>query len=835
MNIGENSDINLIKYYAFEPEALKASFVKKSQDAISEYSYLMKICQLYNFRINWNYLFEFDDLIYGFKEVPGFMGNFGAYLKGFRNLSSDIKIDSFLDNAIFKDIPCIREFFCYSTFPSVFYNFISSESFELGYNFIKNFFDEHAILPLLVSSFLLHSMLFQDRLISSFLINFINSMKKVSASKDDDLSNHFYQMENKKGEMWRRKYGLDLSEIKNIFYQSLKACTSYLSEYQIKIVQDLYKKDKDLAIYVISELFLKDIMKNLSKYLSISNNTNIISLDDSIKCPPNSLYIKRRHVLIDLYDELDFNEIIQIICQSPICYKFAKIRKMIINTGYRITLSLADIKIICLMTIYKSLTPAQRLQPLHEINLKINNTVRSVSKIFVFQEVFNKKDFVDDIFKLYFKQQEHFEMKKKMPKQTHTIDEMKKCKEAREVHRFLMKYSGHLNKLFLYLNATREIVRSRAHEFVNDILLKRQVFDPYEFELYQIKRFMLDVIPTKGLTGPNIIDQYNSISSFMKNDKSKFIFIDINKLSKNLVQIIYNTTKNIDENSDDYKLLQRFVETVDYISYLLYIAKMNKEEASSIIGPNFNFDAKKNIIINDDSDVNENNHESNNNNANCNNNDNNSNNNNNNNSSNNNNNDNNNSNYSNNNNNNSNGQNEISYIDNKMKEIVNRNTNDFSDSDGLQDIDDLFSFYKDIREIILLTNESMRNESLFIRSEFNIGQKIKSFVTIENLIEKSIKKSNFENDKGAQRFLFFLIMRAGQDTPEESSSMFSLDQSNECFFFRANLIKSKIYLDQLISRNKKSGIMMPNELWQVSECLDKLACFCNMKKQLSIE
>ena len=131
MNLEENSEIDLVKYYAFEHEGLEKCFLRKCQDALSDYSYYMKIYQLLNFRLKYNDLFEINELLYSHADNLPINMKVGDFLHNFRKLPLDIKVDSFLENSIFKNIPCIREFFCYSTFPSIFYNFISAESFEI--------------------------------------------------------------------------------------------------------------------------------------------------------------------------------------------------------------------------------------------------------------------------------------------------------------------------------------------------------------------------------------------------------------------------------------------------------------------------------------------------------------------------------------------------------------------------------------------------------------------------------------------------------------------------------------------------------------------------------
>lgn len=729
----KNNEIDIVKYYTFEHDELRKSFVKKCQNAISDYSFYMKMYQLFRLRIDYTGSFEFDNLLYTFVKDMQFIdySMISRMIKDVRQPKNSFNITSFLNNLIFKNISCIREFFCFSTFPSIFYDFISEQSFELGYNFIKSFFDEPKVMPLLVSSFLHHSMIFQDRLFSTFLNQYINDYAK------------------KKDEIEKSNKDEKLNKQIDIFYNSLKSCTSYLNQFQIKIIKDLKEKDEETACYIVSELFLKEVITNLSKYHSISNDTNVIVVDSSLDNPPNTLHIKQRNVLVDLYDKLDPKKLVEIICDSKLCCEFSNIQEMLIDDGYNTTLSVADIKIISYLWMF-ILLPDQRSKSLELFNKRHNASVNKGIKII---KVYEQKEFINDICTFYFNNRECFN--KNMPTVTYTMDEMKKSQEVREYRKFLMKYSNHLNNLLLYLNSTNEILTCKMDEFVNKILLTQQVFNPSKFEFNQIKSFVLLQKPND-----NQISNCKCMTDFFKNEKQKPSFINIDDLIENLHVINKKNSNNDPE--QEKRPYSRFIQIVEKVSYLLYMTRMNKENSSKDMDDVFDFNEEE----------------------------------------------------------------QKDAINPKLINLIKDYTNDFNNNKIPPDSDDFFQYYDDIRDIIVASDKEMKIDCLHLRSQFNIGRTIKTFITIVKLIQKSIQKSVFEKDENLQRFIIFWIFHPKNDEINES-----IDFNKEIVYFKANLIKARLFLDKMINDNKKSGILMPLKLIEANKSLEKLAIFCNMKKE----
>lgn len=822
----QNDEANLVKYYTFEHHELERSFVGKCQSAISDYSFYIKVYHLLYFRIKYNGFFEFNDLLYSYADSAPNSTQTYKMLAINRKLDPSVSISKFLSNPIFRNIPCIHEFFCYSTFPSIFLSFISEESFSLGYKFIKNYFDEPKIMPLLVSSFLLHSMLFQDRLISNFL-NRINKSKKKQASSELKLqAKYFYEFQIDEEELWKDKYGLELKKIKKKFYKALEECTSYLNYYQIKIIKDLQQKDKEKAIYVVSELFLKEIMKNLSKYHYISNDTNILSKNTSVLGPSNTLYIKRCNILSDIYDKLDFDIVVKIICDSKMCYEFSNINEMIINDGYKNAMSQADIKINSYLWLYSKLPEEKRSISLELIKFdELDNNEAETTKVSAiiynyinYVKLYDQKDFANDISILYFKVSEHFNQN--MPKTTHTFDEMKKSKEVRTYRKFLMKYSNHLNNLLLYSNSTIEILRSRLARFVEKVLLKEHSFDPY---IYELNQFALFALP-KNTNSPITKILKDATSNNNNVIEQPINFIEIAKKLDN---------DNIKNKNNDLPHYSRFIKIIEIASYFLYIHKMNNDNTLNNMADVFDFNTQINFsqsINQQNSDKTNNNHnENDNDNNNANDNDNADDN------------HNENENENNNANDNVNTNNNDIFIDNdylkdqvksaeeKIISLINNNTKDIADDCKIpQDYSDFFNFYDDIKYMISSTNDEIRNECLFMRNQFNIGQIIKTLVTIEKTIEKSIQKSIFESDKNIQPYIIYWIFHSTQDEKE------TIQFNTEYIYFKASIIKARQYLKKIQNDQKSKHIMLPSPLLEAQKSLEKLAEFCNMKLEITI-
>ena len=490
----------LSKNYAFDPNSLKKNFALKVKELITESRIKLKLYQLFDFRLKYNGLIRIDDLLFYINKmtIGSRYKEFYETFYSFNPIEYDsITISDFLKDDFFKRIPYIRDYFCYSTFPSVFGNFITEECFEKGYQFIRNNFSDTNVLPFLVSSFLNHSMLFQDRLISTFisgilklLINKNREKKKKDDDDDDDDENSSSNTNAKASaneilQNWPFE-NISIQESINVFMESFQSCLSYLSQYQIKIVKDLWKSNKELAIFCISELFLKDILQSLSKYHSLSDHTNVLTLDCSIINPPNTAYIIHHNILSEIYNHLDFEQIIKLMCNSQVYFQLAKITELVFNDGYDLVLSISDLKIIELFHYFMIYEETKEHTIKDSIPQRITKYVSSGHQIkpFAKDEFTNESFIITTDFKMFTSTSEAPNAK------IDSKDERKVCIETYLVHQFLLQHSGHLHKLQISTDATKSVVNSKIREYIGEILFKRNVFKPYEYEKSQIISYL---------------------------------------------------------------------------------------------------------------------------------------------------------------------------------------------------------------------------------------------------------------------------------------------------------------------------------------------------------
>lgn len=793
----------LSKNYAFDPNSLKKNFAIKVKELITESRLKLKLHQLFIFRLRYTGLFKINDLLFYMNKIT-----IGARFKEFFDFIckfdpskfNGVTISKFLKDDFFSEIPYIRDYFCYSTFPSIFGNFITENSFEEGYNFIKKNFKDINVLPFLVSSFLNHSMLFQDRLISTFIsraLKYISdSYRKSIEEEEEEEANDKYSLPFHQN--WPFK-NLPLEQSLKIFMESFQSCLSYLSQFQIKIVQDLWKLDNNLAIFCISELFLKDILQSLSKNHILSDHTNVLTVDCSVINPPNTAYIIHHNILSEIYNHLDFKKIIQFICDSQVCFQLARIDELIFNDGCDFVFSMSDFKIVQLFYNYVTYSGNNERTILNSIPERTKSYLAGGEQIAKFElNNFTKDSFtINTDFKVYITTNEAPDPKDR------TKDEQKMCLETYLVHKFLLSHSGHLHKLQISTDATKAIVNSKILEYINEILFKQNVFDPYEYEKNQIISYLSIVYKSKIATLNSINIDYSKISSFLTK-----IYNDLNREYKNLApkdlseKIFEAMIKDINSRTADKKKLfyvkddisisnfNIFLRYLIQVSYRLRIAVFNKEKSSKIIKQDcFYFEPTEEDAANKN----------------------------------------------------------FKKIDDKVQEEVKKRTKKISQDeydkhymydDSSQEFED--ESYDEIQSIIFWSNKALEEDSQFLRSEYNIGQKIQTFVIISKLIKEATKKSDFIiNNPKNKRYIFYKIFHyldchlkrekiflgKPNDKDNESDKMF---KSRACFYLRANVIKACYYLKLIIAQENRKNLLMQVELNDSYKALSELSDYLGL-------
>lgn len=806
----ENDDsqyMNLRKNYAFDPVFLQRNFHSHVIQLVSKSRIKLKLYQLFSFRLKYTGVIPIDSLLFYYssyipKYTPqyNFPSRFDAVLKFDMNKLPGITISKFLSDDFFRNIPYIRDIFCYSTFPSMFGNFIAEEYFEAGYKFIKDNFNDQGILPLLVSSFLNHSMLFQDRLISTFITQIIQFVNSNGANQN--------LKESINSQSWPFN-GISIKKSVEIFMQSFKECMSYMNQYQLQIVQDLWSSDKNLTLYIISELFLKDILQSLSKYHTLSDHTNILTADCSFINPPNTAYIIRHNILSEIYNYLNFEQIIQLMIDSPTCFEFAKIKQLIFNSTCNRVLSVSDYKIITLLGLY--------------ILNKEDVTLADLTA--TFKEDLNKPftidEFTNDLFTICNGISEGFGGEDVPEANVRSKDELKMCRETRIVHKFLMSHSGYLNKLQICTEATIEVVNAKIREYIEQILFKQQVFEPSEYEYneivkysklifqskiknlkprvrgFDVKQFTIDDSTidifvseiVKGLS--RIHNDHNELEDFCSTIIEKIISFINGKIPDEINQLLYSP------NDIEITRFSTFLHCLSQVSFRLRIAVFNKEKIPQSIKQYFDFEPKEDEERKD-----------------C-----------------------------------------LTRVDKFVRKLVNTNSIKITkdDYDVNYDNFDCDEFeednYDEIRSIILSSSMAMERDSNFLRSDFNIGNKIQSFAVIEKLIEQSVRKTNFLSIPENKRFIFYKIFQYSlddlikdnvykgndndqnqDDDDDDQNQNEKIDESfnsKACFYFRANLIRARHFLKQIVEK-EKDNLLMQTELKEVHKRLNKLNEFLNL-------
>lgn len=792
----------LSKSYAFDPNSLKKNFALKVKELITESRIKLKLYQLFSFRLRYTGLIAIDDLLFYMNKIT-IGARFKEYFDNIRKFNpknyKGITISQFLKDDFFSNIPYIRDYFCYSTFPSLFGNFITEDSFEEGYTFIKNNFKDINVLPFLVSSFLNHSMLFQDRLISTFIsrvLKFISDKHRRAMNEeeeeeeaDDSIIHTNWPFEN-----------ISLKDSLEIFMQSFQACLSYLSQYQIKIVQDLWKSDKKMTTFIISELFLKDILQSLSKYHILSDYTNVLTADISVINPPNTAYITHHNVLSEIYNHLNFKQIVQLICDSPVYFQLARIEELIFNDGCDFVFSMSDFKIIQLFDHYINYKGDKPLTVLNSIPERINSYAAGGELItkFDLNDFTRKSFFISNDLKIYTTTLEAPDPKDR------TSDEQKMCLETYLVHKFLLSHSGHLHKLQISTDATKAIVNSKIREYIGEILFVQHVFNPYEYERNQIINYLSIVYKNKIATLNSINLDYNNISpiidAILHSLNQKYQNLKPKELSLKVCEAII---KDINSRSaekrklvffaDDFAI-SNFVIFLGYliqVSYRLRIAVFNKEKSSIVIqNDNFYFDPTEEDAANQN----------------------------------------------------------FENIDEKVRKQVHKSTkkiskevytNNYEMDDAALEFDE--ENYDEIQSIIFWSNKAMEKDSRFLRSEFNIGHKIQTYVIINKLIKEATKKSDFLlNNPENKRFIFYKIFKYSiGHLKREKVYLGELEKSNQdtepeeyfksraCFYFRANIIKALFYLKQIINKENRY-LLMQVELNDAYKSLCQLSVYLGL-------
>ena len=192
----------------------------------------------------------------------------------------------------------------------------------------------------------------------------------------------------------------------------------------------------------------------------------------------------------------------------------------------------------------------------------------------------------------------------------------------------------------------------------------------------------------------------------------------------------------------------------------------------------------------------------------------------------------------------------FSSVDKFVRNLVHKNSMEISEEeytdfyrkeDENEEFDD--DSYDEIQTIIFWSNKAMERDSKFLRSEFNIGQKIQTFVKIEKLITEATKKSDFIVDRPHnKKYLFYKIFKytrshfrreklyTGNVEPdgEEEDESENTFKSRACYYFRANIIKALVFLNKIMKKENKN-LLIQAELREANKSLITLSNYFGIK------
>lgn len=747
-----------IQRYHFDQNQLKNGFLINANREVDDSKMIHKMYQLYNFRLQYSKMLPIDDLLFYFYRPKSYT-NFTRIVKTIKQLQftqESFKLSDFLNDSLFKNIPFIRDYFCYSTFPSLFSSFVSEESYKDGYDFIKKNFDDIDILPFLISSYLKHSLLFQDRFISTFF-------QKVVAliSENDDT------------------FSINSSQKVDIFNETFQACLSYLNQYQIKVIQDLNEKDHELAKFCISELFLKDFLEIVANYHSWTINFPILNLETSIRNPPNSSFIHHSTIFQGLYQLLDFEVIMNYIKNCETFFEFASIQEFICDGGSRMVLSIADLKLLELLALYND----RKQNPENTVILPIGGRLSPREKQNFLQinkyplKEFQLDSFTKDVFSIVHFYREYFDRQSPVPTPTTTKDANKRTQESREFYQYLLSHSGHATKLHIYRKSAYRISDCHLRQYISN-LFSSEIHNLSEYIDSQIIRYITseyhffcnnESINVKRTIMPKVrskIDNSNDhvlINSKLSQIIMSSVIDEVAKVSKNIkyqpdLPYVYNLTRFLDHLSD--------------VAYHIWINNCNHYNCSFKLPVEFNLDQKT-------------------------------------------------------------GQSQ-SEFDQYVQQFVQNNTKEIAEQDIEKHfLDELnfFDSYSELRLIISQIDQALQFESANLRSNFNMGNKIQMFLEIYDMIEVSIKKSYLQDEPELLQCLLIKIFLSLDSHPVDCSDINTFNKEM-LLFFRAHLIRARLFIKNAIKNTDEHSIIERNMLSHTLSKIDKLSFYCNLNETI---
>lgn len=363
-----------------------------------------------------------------------------TFLKTLKNFDPDIdnQIDPF-SSPPEVSISFINDFFCISSFPALFGHFSSEEYIRAGFNFLKARIND-PLSPNLVAVYLLHCSLFKDRFLQSFIDTMIYNFDQIKI--DDHLDENLDKM-------------CSIDNLLDFLCNSFEECIFYFTEYHFNIVNLLREKDEDTAILAVCFYFLREVV-SLFKYSPLLSETGLLSKSRCPKNPSTYARILRIDYLDIITDQLCVNRsfgirILDLFQKMSFAYtEMPKISTIKYSDGFSFCVSLADIQVLdCIY--YAEKYPNKSLDEYPSFS--------------------NIKDFILEMFTLKGKFKQYIQTGIDEPERTETSSEMtdKKLDEQKKFHNFLTKRSDGMKQLEMCTSCALRNLKLKEKQYIYNL------------------------------------------------------------------------------------------------------------------------------------------------------------------------------------------------------------------------------------------------------------------------------------------------------------------------------------------------------------------------------
>lgn len=384
--------------------------------------------------------------------------------------------DNRLNNPIVKSselkTPFVIDYFCTSTFPSIFGHFTSNEYLLAGYNFIRRHIDDK-LAPRLVGTYLLHTPLFKDRFFATFFEKVVDPLLKDSEDEtnlSEPTDNEVFpdDQEDDMERIFKNKKYFSGDSLLKILYDAFASCINYFNEFHFKVVNLLREKDEQLAALSITLYFLSEVI-TVWKYSPIFNFTSIFNKIKSIRNPENFNEIFCHNILDDLIDKIINSnsfaiKILDLFRDRSSQYiEYPDISSMKYDGGFSFVVSIADMRIIYCITIAEKREKALASSSHTARRAKSLN----VNKKFDVPVFTNVRDFLSEMFLLRFGYKQYITSSIKEPqseiKSTELCEE--KLKENEFFHNFLVERMKGMKLLQKCSDSSLNILKLKERQY----------------------------------------------------------------------------------------------------------------------------------------------------------------------------------------------------------------------------------------------------------------------------------------------------------------------------------------------------------------------------------